>query len=217
MALLKPTLDSITFDTSDWKLREQSASHRMWMTDLRDAVLLRYFAEQPLYPYDFRSLEAARRFYDAQSIENGGAMISVDFVKVDGIDVMKGLFKYHSPDPRSMGMYYVGVLAMLYRDFSFQINTEALEVGETGAREAAVALTLNEKSPEEKEPVHVESMDELFTLMRSKQVCRISADNEEYDAAFPNHPLSKVRTLQSRILKSLKVLDVVRNSEAYRI
>lgn len=213
----KPTIDSVSFDTAGWDLREQSDAHRMWMTDTHDAVLLRYFAERPTYTYDFRSIDAAREFYNAQSNENGGAMISATFVKAGGVDVMKGVFKYRSPEPESTAKYYVGVLTMPYRDFSIQINTESLEVGPTGGREAAVAVIRNDKPPDDQEPIRVESAEELFKLMRSSPVRRIPADDEEYDMLFPHHALSKVRALQTRILESLEVADVVRNSQPYRV
>jgi hypothetical protein len=211
----EPTIDSVSFDTNGWSVREQSDTHRMWMTATRDAVLLRHFAERPSYTYDFSNINAARSFYNVQSAENGGAMISVDFVKADGVDVMKGIFKYRSPEPGSMAMYYVGVLTMLYRDFSLQINTESLEVGPTGSRDAGVALIRNDNPPGDDEPVHVENIEELFNLMRNKPVLKTLADDEQYDAAFPDHPLSKVRVLQARILGSLKVANEVHHSKPY--
>ncbi len=213
----KPTINSISCGTTGWVINEESETHRMWMTNSRDAVLFRLFDNPPTFPYDFSDVEAARKFYHAQSIDNGGVMLSVDFTCAGGIDVMKGVFKYRSPQPNSMGMYFVGILAFLFRDFAFQINTESLETGTTGAREAAISLILNEKPAENRESIPVNSMEEMFEMMRNRPLSKTPADREEYDASFPNHPLSKVRAIQQHIINTITVDNVVKKSKLYRI
>ena len=213
----KPTINSISCDTTKWLMHEESEERRLWLSNRHDAVLFRFFNTPPTFPYDFSNIEAARKFYGSQSIDNGGVMLSVDFLRAGGIDVMKGVFKYRSPQPDSMAMYFVGVLAFLFRDFAFQINTESLEIGTTGTREAAVSLILKEKPSEDREPILVNSMEEMFDNMRSRPLCRIPSDREEYDASFPHHPLSKVRMLQQHIINTIAVDSAIKQSQPYRI
>jgi hypothetical protein len=211
----KPTINSISCDTTEWLMHEESEERRLWLSNRHDAVLFRLFNTPPTFPYDFSDIEAARKFYSSQSIDNGGVMLSVDFQRAGGIDVMKGVFKYRSPQPDSMAMYFVGILAFLFRDFAFQINTESLEIGTTGTREAAVSLILNEKLSEDREPILVNTMEEMFENMRSRPLCKTPSDREEYDASFPNHPLSKVRILQQRIIDTITVDSIVKQSQPY--
>jgi hypothetical protein len=213
----EPTINSISCDTTGWLIHEESAERRLWLSDRHDAILFRLFNTPPTFPYDFSDIEAARKFYASQSIANGGVMLSVDFLRAGGIDVMKGVFKYRSPQPDSMAMYFVGVLAFLCRDFAFQINTESLEIGTTGTREAAVSLILNEKPSEDREPILVNSIEEMFENMRSRPLGRIASDREEYDASFPHHPLSKVRTLQQHIIDTITVDSTIKQSPPYSI
>ena len=208
----KPTIDSITFQTENWELKEESNNHRAWLANAHDPVLLRYFPKPLQYPYNYSDLEAARQFYTTQAIKNGGVMLSVDFVHRGGVDWVKGVFKYRSPQPESMAMYFVGILAALFRKFSFQINTESLEMPPTGMREAAVTVLKNEPPATEQEPVFVENVSELFAQMRNKPVVKLIADEEEYDTEFPDHPLSKVRSLQKHILDTVIIDDVVKKS-----
>ncbi|MEM9252217.1 MAG: hypothetical protein AAGB29_07680 [Planctomycetota bacterium] len=212
----KSAIDAVRFDTSGWKQHESSAEHRLWLTPSSDAVALRRQEPPPAYPYDFRSLPAARAFYAEESAQRGGVMISVDFVDSSGIDVMRGVFKYRSPEPGSLAMYYVGVIALLRRTCAFQINAESVEVGSTGAREAAVMAMGDGPPALQEEEVVVASASDLFAKMGEARIKRLPADDERYDDMFPDHPLSKVRSLQKRILETLEVDDSFREQPPYR-
>lgn len=212
----KPSINSISCDTTNWSIREESEAHRMWMTHSKDAVLFRLFNTPPTFPYDFSDIEAARKFYASQANSNGGVMLSTDFHTVNGIDVIKGVFKYRSPQPNSMAMYFVGILAFLFRNFSFQINTESLETGTTGMREAAIGVLSERQPAKQPEEIIVNSVEEMFEHMRNKPLSKTPADLEEHDALFPNHPLSKVRSLQEHIINTIEFDSVVKNSKSYK-
>ncbi len=213
----KVTLDCVSCDTVGWELREESEFHRMWSTNTHVYIRFQLLNVPPSYPYDFTDIAAARNYYEQQSVENGSAMISVDFDHSADVDIMKGVFKYRSPEPHDLGMYFVGVLALLFRDLSFQINVESMETETTGLREVAVALLSDESSTVDDEPIMVESADEMFEHMRKRPVRRTPSDDEDYDDSFPDHPLSKVRSVQIHILRTLSIADVVRNRGLYRI
>ena len=211
------TLDDLGFDASGWHLEESSPEHRAWLTPDGDAVLLRLFDGPPPYPYDFRQLEAARAFYTHQSASNGGAMLSVDFDRTAGVELMRGVFKYRSPEPESLAMYYVGVLALPYRTFHFQINMESVERGTTGVREAMV-MALSPRPLPTTPPIMVSSAEDLFALMRASRsnLTVIPSDAESYDESFPDHPLSKVRALQRHVVRTLRASPRLQRAEAHR-
>jgi hypothetical protein len=88
--------------------------------------------------------------------------------------------------------------------------------GATGAREAAVALLEGLPKRAEEEPVVLSSMEEFVQRARAAPVRRLPSDDERYDEAFPDHPLSKVRALQAHILGSLVVEPWLTAAPRYR-
>jgi hypothetical protein len=197
------TLDDLGFDVNGWQL---------------DVVLLRLVDGAAPYPYDFRQLEAARAFYAHMSASNGGAMLSVDFDRAAGVELMRGVFKYRSPEPGSLAMYYVGVLALPFRTFHFQINVESVEHGTTGVREAMVAA-LSPRPQPTTPPVQVSSGEELFARMHASRsnLMVLPSDAESYDESFPDHPLSKVRALQRHVVRTLRASPGLQRAEAHRV
>ncbi|PHS10426.1 MAG: hypothetical protein COA78_11370 [Blastopirellula sp.] len=209
------TLDSITFGTLDWELQHESKNLRYWSTPNSELIMFRYLHWAPVYPFDFTNLEAARRFFGEESQKGFGAIISVDFDKIDGVNVIIGVFKGRSPNPEDTSLHFGVRLIILYRDFSFEITIDSAETGTTGGREAAVSVILGEKPDEDKELVGVENMEDSFEQMRNSPIIRVAADNEEYDKSFPKHPLSKVRALQRHVLDTLVISDDVKKSKPY--
>src|SRR5665213_3067299 len=66
----------------------------------------------------------------------------------DGIEALRGLFKYHAPGPNRLAMAYIGILWLPFETCRFQINVEAMELGTTGMREAIVMSLNRENSPQ---------------------------------------------------------------------
>jgi len=201
-------LDSLTFDLTDCSLREESPRHRIWMTAAGIAYNLQFYEGPPDWPFDLAEPDVAADFYRRQCLDREGVMLSMNVTRAAaGGEVLQGVFKYRSPVPRSMGMYYVGILWLPFKQCCFQINVEAMETGATGGREAAVMLLGTDKlsRPPEKEPIVVKSMEELLSRSRSEPVQSLESDDPRYDHSFPNHPLSQVRT---RLRKALDTLTL---------
>jgi hypothetical protein len=128
-------------------------------------------------------------------------------ITVNGLELLRGLFKYRAPTPGSLAMYYVGILWLPFTDCCFQINIEAMEHGTTGAREAAVGLmeinsgVITPRS--DQQTVALSSVEELFNRLRSNPVQQLSSDQEKYDHVLPDHPLSRVRSRLVTVTNSL--------------
>jgi hypothetical protein len=105
-------------------------------------------------------------------------------------------------------MYYVGILWVPFQECCYQINIEAMEVGVTGGREAAVMLIEKDKWPSPSEgtaPVMLKSADELFERLGAAPIRQLPSDAEKYDSSFPDHPLSKVRFRLAQVTSTLKL------------
>jgi hypothetical protein len=218
----KPTVsvDSLTFDLTDCSLQEHDDNRRGWMNSASVAHLLRFQPGPPDWPFDLLDPEGAANFYRAQCADNSGAMLSMDTATLDGCEALHGLFKYRAPAAQSLAMYYVGILWIPFRRGRFQVNVEAMEIGETGMREAAVALLEGDawpKPPADMPPIRVKSAEEMFARMRSSPVRQLPSDDEKYDPSFPDHPLSKVRARLSGVMATLKLDASARAMKPFRI
>jgi hypothetical protein len=213
----KPGRDTVSFDTSGWAVVEESTYHRMWRTENGDAVRLQFADSAPVNPFDLTDANGPRAFYAQQCDELGGVMLSMDVGNRSGAEYLRSVFKYRSPQEGSMAMYYVGMIVFLFRDFHYQINTESVERGVTGVRETAVYAMSDGPPSSDEPPQVVESMEDFFAACRAQKPIKIPADDPKYDDKFPDHPLSKVRALQSRILDSLDVPDWLASRPPFRL
>jgi hypothetical protein len=201
-------IESLTFDLTDCSLREQSESHRGWMNSAGVAHSLRFNPGPPDWPFDLTSPDAAAEFYRKQCAHNGGVMLAMEVTTAAGVEALRGLFKYRAPVPRSLAMYYVGILWVPFRECNFQVNVEAMEAGTTGTREAAVMLIEGDrwpKPPADTPPVVLKSAEELFARLGSAPVRQLPSDDERHDASFPRHPLSQVRARLAEVVATARL------------
>jgi len=220
MSLALRNITPVKFDVSDCTLREQSEEHFGWSNSNGVYVVLRLPKGATNWPFDFNDVDAATKFFSEQSASNGGALLEMGLVTVGGHVALRGLFKYRSPIPQSMGMMFVSILWIRLGDRTAQINVESVEQGDTGVREAAVSLMIEEKTeaaaPDE--PVLVESMEEMFAHMRAQPLRALPSDSSQYDQSFPDHPLSKVRHRMAHLVDTLSIVageeDVTRPKQS---
>ena len=187
-----PNIDSLTFDLTDCSLGEQSESHRRWMNSAGLAYLLRFNRGRLDWPFDLTKLDAATDYFTRQCGGNGGVMLSMHVSTVAGSEALCGLFKYRAPIPGSRAMYYVGIIWLPFQQCRFQVNVEAIEMGSTGTREAAVMLIDGDKWPK---------------MAADMPVRQLPSDDERYDQEFPGHPLSQVRARLAKVMETAR-LDV---------
>ncbi len=209
------TMEMVKYDHAGWEIYDESSTHRRWYTQERDAVLLSFSIGDPTinHPYDFTNQTQMAAFYEQQAQQNQGVMLEVAPTTIAGIPGMRGVFKYRLPN--TLALYFVGIVVVAFRDVSFQFNTEAMERGTTGMREALVGV-INPQPMPETEPITLSSTEEFFTMLHNAPLQRILPDNPEYDDVIPDHPLSKVRRLQRHLIATTQLDERLRTSPAYR-
>jgi hypothetical protein len=202
-----PSTSSVKFDISDCMLREQSEEHLGWSTGNGVYLVLRVPKSRTNCSFDLQDLVAAKSFFSQQSASNGGVLLEMEKVKVASHTALRGLFKYRSPIPQSLGMMYVNILWMSFGDWSAQLNVESLENGETGVREATVFMIEGESRdiPKPSEPMLVANVEEMFTHMRAQPLRTLPSDSRNYDQSFPDHPLSKVRHRMEQVIATVSI------------
>lgn len=214
-----PNIDSIKFDVAKSELLQASPEAKLWMNDEDGIAHLLRFNNTVEWPFDLTDVAGARRFYGDQCASANGVMLSMDVFEVDKLEVLRGIFKYRSPQPESMGMMFVGIFWIPLTNMTYQINVEALERGTTGIREATVMALDPSKYPDptvlqrcpwpqaepDAEPVQVSSMEEMFQRMREAKLRELPSDDRQFDDLYPSHPLSLVRSRMDAISKTIKI------------
>ncbi|HEV3300935.1 MAG TPA: hypothetical protein VG055_14895 [Planctomycetaceae bacterium] len=214
-----PSVESLTFELGDCELRQQNETERSWISSDHVAHHLKFTRGIIRWPFDLTDLSSARQFYRRECEQNAGAMLEMDVVTAAGAEGLSGVFKYRSPMPGSLGKAYVGILWLPFEDCRFQVNVEALELGITGSRESAVLLLEGDRwpmEPQEEIPV-LETMEQWHELSRKTRIRQLPSDDPKYDASFPEHPLSLVRTRLARIIGSARLGSDAKDLRPHRI
>ena len=203
------SLDSITFDAGIFTLHGDEEGVRIWHTVAGDGVALFYFPIPPDIPGDLASLEDVRSGYRKRTAASGNAIIEVETPMVDGCQAVRAIIKVPQ---QPHGLVYLGSLTLPFRDFSYLIKVQCEELGITGLRDSEVLaellgtgeVTLDINSDEGR---LTGWMQDPYDASIVTTFARNRAEAEEYDARFPDHPLSRLRTTLNHIQGTLRVED----------
>jgi hypothetical protein len=110
-----PSIESITFDTTDLSLQGDHNGVRVWYAPSGDGIGLYYFSIKPDIATDIHSLTSVRSFYGKQIAAANAAVISIDTLDIDECKSIKLIIKV--PQEPS-GMIYLGSLTLPFKDFS---------------------------------------------------------------------------------------------------
>ena len=216
------SVDSLTFDLADSELVQQADSERIWVSPDSVAYRLKFDRGAIYWPFDLTDPVAAREFYRRECGQNAGVMLEMEPVTAAGAEGLSGVFKYRSPVPGSLGMAYVGILWLPFRDCRFQVNVEAVEMGTTGMREAAVMVIEGDKWPMEPQaeiPIinSQEELDALYAKAWERPLRWLPSDDPKYDASFPQHPLALVRAGLARAIATAQLGPDARGLAPHRV
>lgn len=202
---MSATLNDIALDTDGYEVYSTTDFDRSWFDPQRDPVRVRLFDR----PCPETTLAGWRERANAETAAGGGAVVSFEETTVDGLPGFRAVFKYPAArcmpgmPPTNLSVYIVGMIVVPLGERYLQINTEALESGDTGSREAIYGL----KHPPTKKlpPTLARSMDDVFDGFRATLGTVLPSDAEEFDELAPWHPLSRVRNRQRQIIGSIQI------------
>lgn len=173
---------------ADWQLQQEDGYHTLYANAAGDFLSLHYFPIVPDIDAEVTDSDSLRAFYRHITARINGAMVEVDAVQLAGLPAVRALLKLKV---ESGELAFVGSYTLPFADCSYVIKVESKEAGHTGTREGAVlaqmspTLDAGGKIPGwEQDPYEP---DYKSGFMRNK------SDDPQYDAQFPEHPLSKVR------------------------
>jgi hypothetical protein len=221
-----PSIDSISFDTSDLELQGDVDGRRVWHTKGGDNLVELYYIQMPPdIPVPLSDSNALLQAYQRTMARNGVGVVEATVVQLDGCPGVRMIVKAVQDPETELGRVYIGSFTIPRRDLSFVLKIECPEWGTTGVREAMVTGEFLRSGAlhVKKDPQRAKANDrdvlgpDCFDgwVVDSSDpapphVAKSISDDPKYDARLPNHPLSRVRALLSQIDRSITVTAEVK-------
>jgi len=222
-----PNLKSLQLDLTGWTLDQEQAEATLWFDRETDVLGVNLFNTQPDIPAPCNGVEGLRNYFRQGAHAQGSGIVEVDVVRIHNIACASLIIKM--PQTPS-GCSYQGSLVIPRQNFSFVIRVKCLEHGVTGAKEALVMIVEN-SNLQTKTVVEEYVEHPIFgRVLKSGKIMgwvkdpydpqfdNIAlfnlADHPQYDAKFPDHPLSRVRRKLSHIINTVQFgRDIIEAAE----
>jgi hypothetical protein len=187
----KISIDSISIPELGWPKEKERSAVRSVNPEETIAVSINFFDQAPDIP-TIKVVNELRAFYRDLIISVNGGMIEVEVLKRQQFDIVRTIFKI--PKPVS-GMLYVGSLTIPFNTCSFVLKVQAVEFGPTGMREALIVNRLLQDGSFNDASWSADPYDNKITAGNLMN----KSEDQKYDADFPDHPLTQVRNLLTRL------------------
>jgi hypothetical protein len=205
-------LDLVSFDTSLFHYRGDPGP-RHWVSPVGDGVGLYHFALPPDIPASLDDLSALRRYYRARCDASQLGLIEVERVDLSGVRAIHTIIKA-AQEPT--GRTYVGSITLPFRDFSYVLKVQAPEHPPTGMRDTMVFAELSQTGVVQLEDGVARGwLVDPYAPELMGPMTRNRSELREYDASFPDHPLSRVRFALQHIGLTLRVADTLRTAAPF--
>ena len=203
--IIEPLLEHIEFDTVGLKFHsETNRALKVWTNPEADVVTLNLFRSPPDIRVSIRNLEALRNMYREQVTGAKGGLIEVSTLEISGLPCIKTIFKLPQ---KMMGVAYVASITIPFKDFSFVLKITCQERGLGGTRETRILeqrrLALLERG-ETQDALESWNSDPYDSNFKSELLMTF-AENQIFDADFPDHPVSRARFWIEKFAESLKL------------
>lgn len=189
------SLDSVRFDTSGYQFRgePEPGGLRMWYTEKRDSAGIYYFDVPPDLPH-VSSIAQLHSHY-MNMLSSGGRIVDLHVGRLKGCAALANIVAIPQ---QPTGLTYIATWTLPFRDFSYVFKIFCQERGITGMREAVL-------------------MDREFANRSTDDFTHQFAESAEFDAEFPDHPLSRARQFLSRVEHTVIIGDIVRKSAPFAL
>ncbi len=208
-----PSSASVRFDVANWQIKQQSEHRIVWFNRVPDILILEFSPDPVNLPTDLQNIAGIRSFIERMVGQNGGAVISVERIHCDKLEAIKSLFKYRqsaSARRSPLGTVYAGLYILPFADFHYLLKIQCNEYGNTGLRETHFA---QHSAPDYQ---HMTSMQERLADVAHSKVVVSPSDDVQYDAAFPHHPLSRLRTYLRHIEATFEADEGLKIARPFR-
>lgn len=202
--------DPIQMELGAWKEVELDNGNVAFERAPGDVLSAFSFDIPPDIPCALSKLTTLRSFYREQISEAGGGIVSITIVEVDGVEAIEAIFKVPQ---EPTGMTYLASLTIPFRDQSYVVKVECPEIGMTGLRETIVVASLGDAV--DFEDWEKEWAQDPYDPTHRGPALRNKAEEEEWDAQFPEHPLSRARTYLKELRETTKLSEALKSAAPF--
>lgn len=183
-----PTIEGVRLVLPAWTVIAESSEQRRWRNEEGDELSLFFYGFPPRFAAPLQDIDRVRVALRNIVSREGAGLVEVEVVTIDDVPVIRAITKKHQ-GPNEV--CYEGLLMLLRRDFSYQLRVTCRARTNDGKREDAVYLRLAEEYAGSKDQQW--SADPYDPSIAGRAL-RTPADDEEWDAFYPLHPLSRCRS-----------------------
>jgi hypothetical protein len=176
----------------------------LWRDGRGDHVMLKVFDAVPDLPAPLTDMTTVRRQGAVGYAKQGGALLDCDPIDLAGLPALRQVIKLRNPD-RETGGVYLGSLLIPRSTAGVVLLVQCVEDGITGIREA---VTMARTGPDQFYRPNSYAPD--IDLGALGALPTHVADLPEYDADFPDHPLTRARVLLHRLAGTVEVSPAFR-------
>ncbi len=194
------SISQISFDTVGWQILEKSATMIKWRNDIPDGMYLNFFDIPPDIPVSLRNIQALQASYWQGINAQGGGLVSLDVIEIEMVPTIKQIVKIPIPNQQH-GLLYLASFTIPFGSFSYVVKFQCQEWGTTGIRESVVvsqALAAGQ--------IQIgDGNGKIVGWTPYPNSDMNLAEDETYDAMFPQHPLSRARHYLNHVQTTIKL------------
>ena len=208
-------LDLITVETERSQPDELDNRKKVYYLNDYDDLSINFFDLPPDITAENDTDVELQNNYRKVAYESGAAIIEVKKVKLGVFDSIKTIFKFPM---QPQGMAYIGSYTIPFKNFSYVIKVQCIEQGTTGIRDNTIFELMIKngkvKLNPEKHTVEGWMKDPYDESIKLPFMMNLS-EAEEFDAQFPEHPLSRMRKFLKQIEETIKINDSLLNEPKF--
>lgn len=176
---------------AQWILQQEDERIAIFRNEIGDTLTVNYFMAVPDIQAPIHDVDALRVFYRRMAEVHGLALIETDVAQLTTLRAVRTLLKARIEQIR--GFAFIGSYTLPFADRSYVIKVESMERGTTGMREAVVMALMGRPNIDEATGELIGWAQDPYDPSYRAEFMRNQADDQKFDALFPDHPLSKVR------------------------
>lgn len=210
----KTTINSISIPNFGWEQVKDEAGIQQWINSAQTIALsINFFDSKPDLP-TATDIHILRKFYRNQIVAHHGGLILADLMDLKDYSVIKTIFKIPQ---NPTGITYLASLTIPFKSCSYVVKIQAAEVGTTGMRDTVVAdqLLKEGKISFDEDGFKGWFLDPYDPSFEEGTRMNIS-EEVEYDAMFPEHPLSQARSLLTAIETQIIFGDILGKAAKFK-
>jgi hypothetical protein len=203
-------LGCVQLPLAGWHEQQRHEYSIVWikgLTQLRQLELIRGHAG--FSQITAENVTHFRRAGRRAALDQGMGLIELDCIRVAARAALRIICKQALED--SAGFMYLGRLIVPFPKFTISLASQSLELAHVGRREQAIEARMQDQNSSEPQRWIRDPYDPAFDSSASYHL----ADDQGFDAQFPDHPLSLVRQdlriLETEITFSDRPVDAWRD------